>query len=156
MGILQRLFGRDPNEKKEAYFLEPDDAKTYGDIDYMRKPQIIKRTFAKTVSGGGGEITQAITATDKREIEEPGSKAAPRSAASAASTAGSAWGGSTPIAKPAPAPAPAAEAPAAAPAAEAPAPAEAAPAPAPTPAPAPAPANDGLDFLSLARGIKKR
>jgi hypothetical protein len=32
------------------FFLEPDDAKTFGDIDYMRKAKRVKRTFAKTVS----------------------------------------------------------------------------------------------------------
>lgn len=139
MGIWQRLFGRDPNEPKESFFLEPDDAKTYGDIDYMRKPQIIKRTFAKTVSGGGGETIQAISAIEKREIGEPEVKPAPRSVASPAAG----FWGSTPISKPAPTPAPA-------------------PAPAPKaeekPAPAPAPTStksDDLDFRSLARGIKK-
>lgn len=70
MGILQKLFGRDPNEPKGAFFLEPDDAKTYGDIDYMRKPAVIKRTFAKTISGGGGEVVQSISSIEKRRLEE--------------------------------------------------------------------------------------
>ncbi len=32
------------------FFLEPDDAKTFGDIDYMRKAKRVKRTFPKTLS----------------------------------------------------------------------------------------------------------
>ncbi len=68
MGILQRLFGRDPKQPKEAFFLEADDAKTYGDIDYMRKSTVVKRTFAKTISGGGGEYVQEVSNMQKRII----------------------------------------------------------------------------------------
>ncbi len=35
-------------EPKEAFYLEPDDAKTLGDIDFMRTPITIRRTFPKT------------------------------------------------------------------------------------------------------------
>lgn len=57
-GFIRGLFGKkkkddagssdgDAPKRKGAYFLEPDDAKTFGDIDYMRKSKTIKRTFAK-------------------------------------------------------------------------------------------------------------
>ena len=39
-----------PQKEEKAFFLEPDDAKTYGDIDYMRTVKTIKRTFPKTKS----------------------------------------------------------------------------------------------------------
>ncbi len=50
-----------PN-RKGAFYLDADEAKTFGDIDYMRKPKTVKRTFAKTVSGGGGELIQEVSA----------------------------------------------------------------------------------------------
>ena len=44
MGIWQRLFG---TGNGPAYFLEDDDAKTFGDIDYMRKETSVERTYPK-------------------------------------------------------------------------------------------------------------
>lgn len=39
-----------PQKEEKAFFLEPDDAKTFGDIDYMRTAKTIKRTFPTTKS----------------------------------------------------------------------------------------------------------
>ncbi|MBF2055739.1 MAG: hypothetical protein IGQ45_00665 [Cyanobacterium sp. T60_A2020_053] len=50
-----------PNSKKGAYFLEPDDAKTYGDIDYMRKVKTVRRTFPKTYNSDGAELIQDVS-----------------------------------------------------------------------------------------------
>lgn len=36
--------------KPAAYFLDADDAKTFGDIEYMRTAKVVKRTFPKTLS----------------------------------------------------------------------------------------------------------
>ncbi|NCJ07273.1 hypothetical protein GS597_12305 [Synechococcales cyanobacterium C] len=55
-----RLFGskskrNDENAKAqdaEAFFLDPDDAKSMGDIDYMRTVKAVRKTFPKTVSWG--------------------------------------------------------------------------------------------------------
>jgi len=64
------LFGKkdkpDNGEKKEAeYFLDQDSAKTFGDIDYMRTPKAVKKTFA-TVNGVKlPEMMVAVTATEK-------------------------------------------------------------------------------------------
>lgn len=58
------------NNTGDAYYLSPDDAKTYGDIDYMRKSKTIKRTFAKTVSGGGGELIKQVSA-EKAQKKNP-------------------------------------------------------------------------------------
>ncbi len=38
------------SQKEEAFFLEMDDARTLGNVDYMRKSKKIRRTFPKTVS----------------------------------------------------------------------------------------------------------
>lgn len=50
-----------PNRNKGAYFLEPDDAKTYGDIDYMRKVKTVRRTFPKTLGGKGAEVIKDVS-----------------------------------------------------------------------------------------------
>ena len=50
---MARLFGlfgkKDPNE--EDFYLDSDEAKTWGDIDYMRRPQEVKKTFPKIFAG---------------------------------------------------------------------------------------------------------
>ncbi len=57
-GFIKGLFGKKQQDaaqsngdvsskKKGSYYLDPDDAKTFGDIDYMRKSKTVKRTFAK-------------------------------------------------------------------------------------------------------------
>ena len=63
MGFLSDLFGLKTQyideevdeaelaadeEKGEAFFLTPDEAKTLGNIDFMRTPTSVKRTFAKS------------------------------------------------------------------------------------------------------------
>ncbi|HBE19508.1 MAG TPA: hypothetical protein DEG17_17510 [Cyanobacteria bacterium UBA11149] len=81
MGFLSDLFGLKTQyideeteeaelaaeeEKRKAFFLTPDEAKTLGNIDFMRTPKAVKRTFAKSedekivaTSAFGQEITIA-------------------------------------------------------------------------------------------------
>ncbi len=54
---------------KDAFFLSPDEAKTFGDIDYMRTPSVIKRTFAKTIDSGDiGESVRSISALEEKVL----------------------------------------------------------------------------------------
>lgn len=62
MAGLFGLFGKKNNQPQDSYFLNPDESKTFGDIDYMRKSKTVKRTFAKSVSGGGGELVKEVSA----------------------------------------------------------------------------------------------
>lgn len=39
--------------KPEAYFLDADQAKSFGNIEYMRTAKTVRRTFPKTVGNGG-------------------------------------------------------------------------------------------------------
>jgi hypothetical protein len=64
------------NGKKESYFLEPDDAKSLGNIEFMRKPNTIKRSFPKTLKGGGGEVIQQISSMEKAKMNGNGQAAA--------------------------------------------------------------------------------
>lgn len=79
-GFFGKLFNRNNDNKKEdSYFLDPDSAKTVGDINYMRKSATVRRTFPKTKSGGGGaEITIEVSSIDKREIVEGKEKETPQ------------------------------------------------------------------------------
>lgn len=67
MAGLFGLFGgkkkeAQPSQPKDAFFLDPDSAKTFGDIDYMRKSKIVRKTFPKTLSNKeGGELIQEVS-----------------------------------------------------------------------------------------------
>jgi hypothetical protein len=59
------LFGKknkQDNTPKDAFFLTPDESKTYGDIDYMRTSKTVRRTFVKTVGNPkGGEVISQVS-----------------------------------------------------------------------------------------------
>ncbi|MEA5535117.1 hypothetical protein [Crocosphaera sp. XPORK-15E] len=59
-------------ENKEAFFLSDDDAKTLGNVEFMRKPNTIKRTFPKRPGGKGGEIIQEVSSMDKKTSGDDG------------------------------------------------------------------------------------
>lgn len=75
MGFLSDLFGLKSKyvdeetdeaeqaaeaQKRQAYFLEPDDAKTFGDINYMRSPTSVKKRFAKKKDDTGEVLEQEV------------------------------------------------------------------------------------------------
>ncbi|MEO0770265.1 MAG: hypothetical protein AAFY72_12680 [Cyanobacteria bacterium J06649_4] len=51
MGILEFVFGKgapkDDTAPKQAYYLSEDDAKSFGNIEFMRSSKTVRRTFAK-------------------------------------------------------------------------------------------------------------
>ena len=82
MAGLFGLFGgkkkQDPSQSSEtqqgAYFLDPDSAKTFGDIDYMRTVKTVRRTFPKTVANQGEfEQIDSVSALDKMSGNMPSS-----------------------------------------------------------------------------------
>lgn len=58
-----------PTQKNEAFFLDPDEAKTLGDINFMRTPNVIKRSFAKTLKGGGGKTIISVSSLSIDSVE---------------------------------------------------------------------------------------
>lgn len=65
------LFGGNKNkgpESKEAFFLNEDDAKTFGDIDYMRKEVVIHRTFAKKKGLGDLESFKSVSSSASKSV----------------------------------------------------------------------------------------
>lgn len=87
-GFIRGLFGgkKQPEtpRAKGAFFLSEDDAKTFGDIDYMRSSKVVKRTFARK-KGQTEEIesVRQISAMDKQEVNEYG---VPRKSAQASAS----------------------------------------------------------------------
>lgn len=59
-------------EKKEAFFLEADDAKSLGDAEYMRKPLQIKRSFPKTLTSEGSEVVKEVSAMEIKTVQDNG------------------------------------------------------------------------------------
>ncbi|PZV13714.1 MAG: hypothetical protein DCF20_14710 [Pseudanabaena sp.] len=56
-----------PENTESSFFLDQDSAKTLGDIDYMRTPKAVRRTFPTVNGVKGADITSAFTATEKVE-----------------------------------------------------------------------------------------
>jgi hypothetical protein len=69
------LFGKkdkkdEADNKESAYFLDQDSAKTFGDIDYMRTPKAVRKTFPTVNGVKGADIVVVATATEKKEGDE--------------------------------------------------------------------------------------
>ena len=56
---------------KNDFFLEPDDAQTMGDINYMRKSVRVRRTFPKTLKNKDGfAIEKQVSATEDVSLSD--------------------------------------------------------------------------------------
>lgn len=56
-----------------AYFLNEDDAKSYGNIEYMRSSKTVRRTFAKKRGETGEkESIRQISALEAKRLQEQG------------------------------------------------------------------------------------
>jgi hypothetical protein len=76
------IFGRKNRTSSDSFYLSADEAKTFGDIDYMRKAKTVRRTFAKTVSGGGGESIKEVSSLKTRKRDQFSNQGQQSSAAS--------------------------------------------------------------------------
>lgn len=73
MAGLFGLFGGKKDQgpqSKEAFFLSEDEAKTFGDIDYMRKEVVIRRTFAKKKGLGELESVKSVSSSTAKPVGE--------------------------------------------------------------------------------------
>ncbi len=52
---------------KNDFFLDPDEAQTFGDIDYMRKSKKVRRTFPKTLKNPDGFAIERSVSSGKEE-----------------------------------------------------------------------------------------
>ncbi|MEM9905916.1 MAG: hypothetical protein AAF921_12925 [Cyanobacteria bacterium P01_D01_bin.44] len=77
MGIIRALFGGN-NQGQSAFYLSEDDAKTMGDIDYMRSNKVIRHTFAKKKGETGEKAsTKSISAMKSTQLGENGLPSTP-------------------------------------------------------------------------------
>ena len=139
------LFGGNKNkspQSKEAFFLSEDEAKTYGNIDFMRKEVVIRRTFAK--KKGQAEELESVKSISSSTSKAVGDAVKPPTTSFGVSSF------STPA--PAPAPAPKSVAPPASEKAEP----QAAPAPAPATPVARRVPDTGMDmFRDMAKKMRR-
>ncbi|MBD0336372.1 MAG: hypothetical protein ICV62_12855 [Cyanobacteria bacterium Co-bin13] len=81
-GFIRGLFGGKKKEEpprpltpeeKAAYYLDPDDAKSYGNIEYMRTSKTVRRTFARK-RGVAEELASVrqISAMEMQRLREDG------------------------------------------------------------------------------------
>ncbi|MEM9246475.1 MAG: hypothetical protein AAGA67_12140 [Cyanobacteria bacterium P01_F01_bin.153] len=171
MGILQKLFGLGNGA---SYFLDDDDAKTFGDIDYMRKEITVERTYPKGKADDVPVDKYVPPALDKGKKKRnapyqpqvqsytppaPTSSFAPQSFAPQTQSFAPQTPAPQPPAPQAPAEQPAAQAPVEQPAAQTPEPAAQEEAPKPTftpPEPKKPSGDDGMDmFRSMAKNIRR-
>lgn len=74
MGLFEFVFGKsapkDDTAPKQAYYLSDDDAKSFGNIDYMRSTKVVRRTFAKKKGETEHmESIRQISATDAKSLD---------------------------------------------------------------------------------------
>ncbi len=88
-GFWQRLFRRDTPKTSEkikkadnSFFLNPDEAKTLGDINYMRTARTVKRTFPVVNGQKPDDWVAEVSAKEQKMINtQPASTAANTEAA---------------------------------------------------------------------------
>ncbi len=72
------LFGG-KKEDKEAFFLDTDESKSMGDIDYMRTPNTVRRTFAKKAGETEHkEFIQEVTAMGREVASQSADEFKPK------------------------------------------------------------------------------
>jgi len=136
-GFIRGLFGKkDDNQPTEAFFLDADSASSLGDVDFMRKSKTVKRSYPKAVGKINlieGETEKSVSSMQKRE-SGPETKTASYSSTSSFSTSTSTEPSASTSTSTQPS----------------------------TPNPTPVKprtvsnSNDGIDFKSMARDIKKK
>jgi hypothetical protein len=57
-------------QPRDAFYLPDDDAKTFGDIDYMRSSKKTRRTFPKQVVGENNEFFNEVSSTKKSDRKD--------------------------------------------------------------------------------------
>lgn len=78
-GFIRGLFGRQSKPKEtegSSFYLDPDSAKSLGNIEYMRKPLEVKKSFPKMWGGQPFEGPKA-TAKPAMEMTQPKASESP-------------------------------------------------------------------------------
>jgi hypothetical protein len=68
-GLFDKKDKKDESKSKDSsYFLDQDSAKTFGDIDYMRTPKSVRKTFPTVNGVKGADIVGVFSANERMEI----------------------------------------------------------------------------------------
>ncbi|MDJ0518788.1 hypothetical protein [Dapis sp. BLCC M229] len=132
-GFIRGLFGnKDDNQPKEAFFLDADSASSLGDVDFMRKSKTVKRSYPKAVGKINlieGETEKAVSSMQmKQTVGETKPSSYPSYSSSTSTPSTSAASTSTQPLTP----------------------------PTPVQPRTISNSNDGLDFKSMARDVRKK
>jgi hypothetical protein len=83
VGIFRRFFGsrgkadstpapetvsKAAKSKDNSFFLDPDEAKTFGNIDYMRTPKTVKHTFLDFGATEKVEVVEQVSSLGKVKL----------------------------------------------------------------------------------------
>jgi hypothetical protein len=55
----------------ESFFLEPDEAKSMGNIDYMRTARKVKKSYPTTKAWGAGFEEETVTSAINKGVAKP-------------------------------------------------------------------------------------
>jgi hypothetical protein len=55
----------------ESFFLDPDEAKSMGNIDYMRTARKVKKSYPTTKAWGAGFEEETVTSALKKGVSQP-------------------------------------------------------------------------------------
>ena len=55
----------------ESFFLEPDEAKSMGDIDYMRTARKVRKTYPTSKAWGAGFAEEKVISAMGKETKQP-------------------------------------------------------------------------------------
>ncbi|MEN9204745.1 MAG: hypothetical protein Q6J68_00635 [Thermostichales cyanobacterium SZTDM-1c_bins_54] len=83
--LLPRLPRPEPgSQQSQAFFLDPDEAKTLGNVEYMRTPRTVRKTFPKIVGNQKEtlEIIESVSAVEKVRLNQPEPEPTPAAEAS--------------------------------------------------------------------------
>ena len=128
-GFIKGLFGKkDDNEPKEAFFLDADSASSLGNVDFMRKSKTVKRSYPKAV----GKINLIEGETEKSVSSMQKRESGPETQTASYSSTPSFSTSTSSSTQPS------------------------TPNPAPVKPRTASNSNDGIDFKSMARDIKKK
>ena len=100
IAIIKTLFGggKSNKDKGPAYFLDNDSAKSLGNIDYMRTPKSVKKSYAQAVGKLNvisGEVEESISAMEKKQVGGMGSTTPATPSTTSSSSSSSSFGQSS-------------------------------------------------------------
>lgn len=111
VGIFRRFFGsrgkadstpapepvsKAAKSRDSSFFLDPDEAKTFGNIDYMRTPKTVKHTFLDFGATEKVEVVEQISSLGKVKLITEETKTSEATSEQGSSSSSSSSSGASP------------------------------------------------------------